>query len=73
VLEAMAGRRPGVQVYGDNYPPGGTCIRAYIHVCDLADVHVLDVAHRVMTHGAGDNSQQSPSAVLLIFHCFMRF
>jgi UDP-glucose 4-epimerase len=42
VLEAMGGRRPGVQVYGDDYPtPDGTCIRDYIHVCDLADAHVL--------------------------------
>ncbi|MEX1322944.1 MAG: UDP-glucose 4-epimerase GalE [Synechococcaceae cyanobacterium] len=42
VLEAMAGRRPGVQVFGDDYPtPDGTCIRDYIHVCDLADAHVL--------------------------------
>ncbi len=42
VLEAMAGRRPGVQVFGDDYPtPDGTCIRDYIHVSDLADAHVL--------------------------------
>ncbi|MCP9819892.1 UDP-glucose 4-epimerase GalE [Synechococcus sp. Cruz-9H2] len=42
VLEAMAGRRSGVEVYGDDYPtPDGTCIRDYIHVCDLADAHVL--------------------------------
>lgn len=42
VLEALAGRRSGVEVYGDDYPtPDGTCIRDYIHVCDLADAHVL--------------------------------
>ncbi len=42
VLEALAGRRSGVEVYGDNYPtPDGTCIRDYVHVCDLADAHVL--------------------------------
>ncbi|WP_094556011.1 UDP-glucose 4-epimerase GalE [Synechococcus sp. 1G10] len=42
VLEAMAGLRLGVQIYGDDYPtPDGTCIRDYIHVCDLADAHVL--------------------------------
>jgi UDP-glucose 4-epimerase len=42
VLEAMAGRRGHVQVFGDDYPtPDGTCIRDYIHVSDLADAHVL--------------------------------
>ena len=42
MLEVMAGRRPYLQIYGDDYPtPDGTCIRDYIHVCDLADAHVL--------------------------------
>lgn len=32
---------PGLQVFGDDYPtPDGTCLRDYIHVCDLADAHV---------------------------------
>jgi UDP-glucose 4-epimerase len=30
-----------LQVFGEDYPtPDGTCIRDYIHVCDLADAHV---------------------------------
>jgi UDP-glucose-4-epimerase GalE len=42
VLEAAAGRRPDVQVFGTDYPtPDGTCIRDYIHVSDLARAHVL--------------------------------
>jgi UDP-glucose 4-epimerase len=42
VLEVMAGRRPELQIFGDDYPtPDGTCIRDYIHVADLADAHVL--------------------------------
>lgn len=41
VLEAAAGRRPGVTVYGNDYDtPDGTCIRDYIHVSDLAEAHV---------------------------------
>ncbi len=45
VLEAIAGQRSGVQVYSNDYPtPDGTCIRDYIHVCDLADAHVLGLA-----------------------------
>ena len=42
VLDAMSGRRPYLQIFGDDYPtPDGTCIRDYIHVGDLADAHVL--------------------------------
>ena len=40
-LEAAAGLRPELQLYGTDYPtPDGTCIRDYIHVTDLADAHV---------------------------------
>lgn len=42
VLEAAAGRRPAITVFGTDYPtPDGTCIRDYVHVCDLVDAHVL--------------------------------
>ncbi|HZI17280.1 MAG TPA: UDP-glucose 4-epimerase GalE [Pyrinomonadaceae bacterium] len=42
VLQAAAGRRPHVEVYGDDYPTrDGTCVRDYIHVVDLARAHVL--------------------------------
>ena len=41
VMKATLGRRPPVQVFGNDYPtPDGTCIRDYIHVDDLADAHV---------------------------------
>jgi UDP-glucose 4-epimerase len=40
-FEVVLGQRPHVEVFGDDYPtPDGTCIRDYIHVCDLADAHV---------------------------------
>jgi UDP-glucose 4-epimerase len=40
--EAVVGKRPGLQVYGTDYPtPDGTCVRDYIHVSDLAQAHVL--------------------------------
>src|SRR6476661_2613814 len=40
-VEAAVGKRPHVDVYGTDYPtPDGTCIRDYIHVSDLAAVHV---------------------------------
>ncbi|MBX9898276.1 MAG: UDP-glucose 4-epimerase GalE [Qipengyuania sp.] len=40
-VEAVAGKRPHVSVFGDDYPtPDGTGIRDYIHVSDLAAAHV---------------------------------
>ena len=41
VLQAAAGQRPDITVFGDDYPtPDGTCVRDYIHVVDLAQAHV---------------------------------
>nr|WP_199290714.1 UDP-glucose 4-epimerase GalE [Synechococcus elongatus] len=46
VLQAAAGQRPSIQVYGTDYPTSdGTCIRDYIHVCDLADAHVRGLTY----------------------------
>lgn len=42
VIMAAKGQIPEVQIFGDDYPtPDGTCIRDYVHVCDLARAHVL--------------------------------
>jgi UDP-glucose 4-epimerase len=42
MLDAIDGRRPALTVFGTDYPtPDGTCIRDYVHVCDLVDAHVL--------------------------------
>ena len=42
VLQAAAGHRDAISVYGDDYPtPDGTCVRDYIHVTDLAEAHLL--------------------------------
>ena len=41
-LQAAAGKRSHVEIYGDDYPTSdGTCIRDYIHVIDLARAHIL--------------------------------
>ena len=41
-LQVAAGKRPHVEIYGDDYPTAdGTCIRDYIHVIDLARAHLL--------------------------------
>jgi UDP-glucose 4-epimerase len=42
VLQAALGRREGVKIFGSDYDtPDGTCVRDYIHVCDLSDAHEL--------------------------------
>ena len=41
VLDAAAGLRDRVEIYGTDYPtPDGSCVRDYIHVTDIADAHV---------------------------------
>lgn len=39
--ELACGKRNEMKVFGTDYPtPDGTCVRDYIHVCDLASAHV---------------------------------
>ena len=42
VLQVALGQRKSVQIFGTDYPTrDGTCVRDYIHVCDLAQAHIL--------------------------------
>lgn len=42
ILQTAAGLREEFCIYGDDYDtPDGTCIRDYVHVCDLAQAHIL--------------------------------
>lgn len=42
MLDAIEGKRAALTVFGTDYDtPDGTCIRDYVHVCDLVDAHVL--------------------------------
>ena len=60
-LQAAAGKRPHVEIYGDDYPtPDGTCLRDYIHVIDLARAHILALGamsdgSRIYNLGCGGN------------------
>jgi UDP-arabinose 4-epimerase len=55
VLEAAAGRRPSISIYGSDYPTrDGTCVRDYIHVTDLAQAHALALRH-LLAGGASVN------------------
>ncbi len=55
VLDAAAGKRPSVSIFGTDYPTDdGTCIRDYIHVSDIADAHLL--ALQALQRGANGNA-----------------
>ena len=42
ILYAIVGKRDKITIYGTDYEMSdGTCIRDYVHVCDLVDAHVL--------------------------------
>ncbi len=44
VLQVALGQRADIKIFGEDYDtPDGTCIRDYIHVCDLAKAHVLAI------------------------------
>ena len=44
VLQAASGRRESISIFGQNYDtPDGTCIRDYIHICDLCEAHLLAI------------------------------
>lgn len=54
VIESALHQTNVVKIFGNDYPtPDGTCIRDYIHVCDLADAHVR--ALRYLNTGNGSN------------------
>lgn len=45
-LLTALGQRLTLSIFGTDYPtPDGTCIRDYIHVCDLASAHVLGLEY----------------------------
>ena len=44
-IDAILGAEP-LSIFGDDYPtPDGTCLRDYVHVVDLAEAHLLALAH----------------------------
>ena len=54
VLQVPNGQRKTVNIFGDDYGTrDGTCVRDYIHVCDLASAHVL-AAEYLINGGKND-------------------
>ncbi len=52
MLDAIDGKRDALTVFGTDYDtPDGTCIRDYVHVCDLVDAHLLGL--RWLEEGKG--------------------
>jgi len=53
-MQAALGKRDHVQVFGTDYnTPDGTGVRDYIHVSDLADLHIRMVDHLMATKQGG--------------------
>ena len=53
ITQVAVGRLKELSVFGDDYPTrDGTCIRDYIHVCDLAEGHIAALAALGKLQGA---------------------
>jgi UDP-glucose 4-epimerase len=46
ITQTAIGKLPKMQVHGDDYPTrDGSCVRDYIHVCDIAHAHTLAIQY----------------------------
>jgi UDP-glucose 4-epimerase len=53
ITQTAIGKQKQMQVFGNDYPTrDGTCIRDYIHVCDIAEAHVLALNHLIHNEAA---------------------
>lgn len=70
VLQAASGRRESITIFGDDYDTeDGTCVRDYVHVCDLCDAHALALNYlqqhdKSMTFNLGNGQGFSIKQVL---------
>jgi UDP-glucose 4-epimerase len=68
IIAATGG--PALKVFGEDYPTAdGTCLRDYIHVCDLADAHVralaaLDTGSPSAIYNVGTGTPHSVRSVI---------
>ena len=61
VLDTIAGKRDHIKIFGTDYKTNdGTCVRDYVHVCDIVDAHILGLkwiksggANRIYNLGTG--------------------
>jgi len=48
ITQTAIGKLPQMKVYGNDYPtPDGSCVRDYIHVCDIAHAHTLALQYLI--------------------------
>jgi UDP-glucose 4-epimerase len=48
ITQTAIGKLPKMMVYGDDYPTrDGSCVRDYIHVCDIAHAHTLALQYLI--------------------------
>jgi UDP-glucose 4-epimerase len=71
VLQAALGRRESLTINGEDYDtPDGTCIRDFIHVCDLTEAHTLALEalaaseNAAMTYNLGNGKGYSIKEVI---------
>jgi len=51
VLQAASGRRKSISIFGQDYDtPDGSCLRDYIHICDLCEAHWLAIKKLKYNH-----------------------
>ena len=54
ITQTAIGKIPKMMVYGDDYPTrDGSCVRDYIHVCDIAHAHTLAINYLEEGRNAG--------------------
>ena len=54
ITQTAVGKLPEMTVYGNDYPTrDGSCLRDFIHVCDLANAHTLALQYLVAEKNAG--------------------
>jgi UDP-glucose 4-epimerase len=52
ITQTAVGKLPQMQVFGNDYPTrDGSCIRDYIHVCDIAHAHTLAIQYMIAAKG----------------------
>lgn len=53
ILEVIDGKHEALTIYGNDYnTEDGTCIRDYIHVCDVVDAHLLGLKWLIKEKGS---------------------
>jgi UDP-glucose 4-epimerase len=78
VLKVATGERDDIQIYGTDYPTAdGTCIRDYVHVCDLTQAHLLALEHLLKGGGSsvynlGNNRGHSVREVIETARCITK-